>query len=739
VAMKIQSLFYPLPNFGNTNVFAAQNFREIVTHPFDPSNYWTTRGDHRFSDKAFVFGRYTWNRTNNTNFDGNLPAIGQIHDIRDTRAFVGSWTQSITSNLYNEARYGYSFTNEPRWGPQNGLGVAQSLGLQGLLANLPNLPGLLNVSFSGLGLSTITQTAFGNPDFYNQMNEAQDYLSWFHGKHSVKAGFRWAYYHANNVTASQNLYGNLAFSNRFTGFPYADFLLGIPSTASRSGPPLDQPFVRPSYDFFVTDEYKITPKLTMNIGLRYELHPDWSSGNGLASLFDIKTGSIVVEDGSLSKVSPLVPANYVPVIEASKAGYSGGALLQTDKNNFAPRLGVAWRPFDEKTVVRAGFGIFYDLVPTAVSMAGSPFSISEPSYTNPATNPNVILPLVFPPSVAGPTTISLPGAFKKDLRIPYSLQYNFTIERQIAKMGVRLSYIGTGTRQGEYQYNYNQPLASTALFVNKPRPFAQYPGITYTTNGAGHQYNSLNLEIKRRFATGFLYDFSWVWARDIGDLERDQSPENSYDLKRERAVWEDLPTHRVTGDFIYELPFGRGKRWLSGVGRYMELAVGGWEITSTYAYITGQFLTPLWTGPDPTGTAFTSSSTPAVVTIRPNLLHDPNLSSGQSIYRFFDLSAFSGPSPGAFGSSAKGVIVGPSSWIINSGIGKRLNFSERVHLRWELTATNVLNHPNYANPGLNITSAGAAGVITGVGGTTGNGGLDASSQRSMRMGLRLEF
>ena len=748
VALKIQDLFYPLPNFGNTSVLQAANYREIVTHPFDPNNYWTTRVDHRFGDKSFVYGRYTWNRANTTDYDANLPAIGRIHDQRDTRSALVSFTRLFTPLLVNELRYGYAFTNEPRYGNQNGLAIAKQLGLQGLLPDLPNLPGILNVAFSGLGLTTITEQVYRNPGFYNREHTVQDHLSWFHGKHSIKAGIQFSRYDANDVSESANLFGNLTFSKNYTNFPYADFLLGIPTTAKRAGPALDSPFNRWSYDFFVTDEYKLTPKLTMNIGMRYELHPFWSSGNGLASVFDIKTGRIVVQDGALNKISPLVPANYVNIVEASQAGYSGGSLLTTDKNNFAPRIGVAWRPFGEKTVIRAGFGIFYDVVPATVNMAGSPFSISEPSYTNPATNPDVILPIVFPNAVAGPSTISLPGAFKRDLRIPYSIQYNVTIERQIAKMGVRLSYIATGTRQGEYIYNYNQPLADTNLYVNKPRAFPQFPNINFTTNGAGHQYNSLNMEVKRRFASGLLYDFSWVWARDIGDLEGgnnpsgstfDQFPENAYNLHRERAVWEDIPTHRVTGDFIYELPFGKGKRWLSS-GKWTNLAAGGWEISSVYAYNTGQFLTPMWTGPDPTGTAFTSSKTPAQVTIRPNILQNPNLPESQrSIYNFFNVGAFGAPSPGAFGTSAKGVIIGPGSWIIDSGVAKNFSIAERARIRWELTATNVLNHPNYANPGLNITSAASAGVITDVGGTGGGGGLDASGQRSLRMGLRVEW
>jgi len=241
-------------------------------------------------------------------------------------------------------RYGYAFTNEPRWGAQKGLDLVNELGLKGLLPDLPNVQGVPNVAFSGLGLTTITQQAYRNPGFYNRAHFLQDHYSWFRGKHSIKAGAQITRYDANDVSQSLNLYGNMTFGNRYTGFPYADFLLGIPTTARRAGPALDSPFSRMAYDFFATDEYKITPKLTLSLGLRYELHPFWSSGNDLASVFDIKTGAIVVPDGSVSKVSALFPSSYVKVIGASQAGYSGSNLLSTDKNNVAPRVSLAWRP-----------------------------------------------------------------------------------------------------------------------------------------------------------------------------------------------------------------------------------------------------------------------------------------------------------------------------------------------------------------------------------------------------------
>ncbi|MDQ6675676.1 MAG: carboxypeptidase-like regulatory domain-containing protein [Acidobacteriota bacterium] len=740
VALRIQNLFYPVPNGGSATTLSTANFITVLTHSFDPNTYVTGRLDHRFSEKALVYARYTWQRQYNTNFDANLPTVGQITDTRNTRNAVASWSQIITPNLVNELRFGFAFTNEPRHGANDGPAIVQQLGLTGLVPNQPDLPGIPNIAFTGLGLTTITQQAYRAPGFYNNNEIIQENLTWIRGKHTVHSGAQLGFYHANDVTASLALYGSLSFSNRFTGFAYSDFLLGLPSTSSRAPAPLDSPFLRTAYDFFVTDEWKFSPALTVNLGLRYELHPAWSSGNGLASLFDLASSKIVVQDGSLQKVNALLPASFVGVTTASQAGYRGAALIDTDKNNFAPRIGAAWRPFGEKTVFRAGFGIFYDIVPTSINMAGVPFTVNEPSYTNPAGSPVVMLPNVFPAAgVGGPSTISLPGAFKKDLRIPYSIQYNVTVERQIWDMGVRISYVGTGTRQGEYIYNINQPLPSTVPYVSKTRPYPAFATINYTTNGAGHQYNGLNTEVKRRLAKGLLYDFTWTYARDIGDLERDQSPEDGRNLHRERAVWADIPTHRITNDMIYQLPFGRGKSWLSHGNRALELLAGGWQIMELTAWNTGFFLTPLWQGPDPANVANTTSTTPATVTIRPDILHDPNLPASQrSTQSWYDPGAFAAPAPGYFGSSAKGVIVGPSSFIVNAGVAKQFNVSERMRLRLDFQGTNILNHANFDVPNLTITNVGSAGTITGTG-NNGGGGLDASGARSFRLGLRVEW
>jgi len=740
VAKKIQDRFWPAPNFpANPTTLVANNYSEQKSRAFDPNTYWTTRIDHRFTEKAFVFGRYTWNRSFNRAFESNLPTIGQLDRVRDTRATTVSFTYAIRPTLVSESRWGLSFSDDPRQGPLRGREFVDSLGLVGLVSDLPDINGVPNIGFSTLGITTITQTAVRRPGFKNFTNQWQEHLNWYHGRHTLKTGFQIGRYQSQDGQQNNNLFGNLNFTNRYTGHPYADFLLGLPTTVSRAFPGLLTDRRRWGYEFFATDDFKITPRLTLNLGGRYELHPYWYEASGLFAVFDIDRSKIVVPNGSLSKVSPLMPRGYVDVIEAKDAGLPGKSLVRTDRNNFAPRVGFAYRPWGNDTVIRGGFGFFYDGVPRALGAAGVPYVINEPNFTNPTNNPAVILPRVFPAAgVAGPTTVTLPQAVNPDLRIPYSEQYNLTVEHQRWNTGFRVSYIGTNTRQGDYTFNINQPVPDTRLYGQKPRRFPNYPAITYRTNGAGHQYHALSIEAERRLAKGLAYQASWTWAKDIEDLNGflSGSPENAYDRLRERGNALDIPRHRVTGNMIYELPFGQKRRFLSGANRAVDTVIGGWEYTMIFSYYSGQFLTPLWTGTDPTGAAFTSSATIPNVTIRPDIRRNPNLPASQrTIDKWFDTSAFDAPDAGRFGTSANGVIVGPSSTVFHAGLAKLFKFSERTRLRFEVTATNLFNHPNFSNPGLNFSTV-AFGVISSAG---VDSDLDQSGARSLRMGLRFEW
>jgi hypothetical protein len=743
VAQKIQDRFYPLPNFGDTSRLVSQNYRQNVTRAWDAPIMWVVRGDHRFSERDFVYSRFTFTRGPNTPYEGNLPTIGRRIQRRDTRSLTGSYTHMFRPDLVNEVRYGMLLNNNPVAGPINGQDMVKDLGLVGLAPNLPDVSGLLKVNWSGVGLQNISQADYTNPGFRNHGEQVQNHLSWYTGRHSLKVGFEINRLEWDDYLAASALFGNLTFSSQFTnggvsgqGHPYADFLLGLPTSAQRAFPPIRLDRNRWQYDFFVADDFKVTPRLTLNLGIRYEIHSPWRENHGYISVFDIKSGSIVVPDGSLNKVSPLYPKNYLPLIGATAAGLPDNTLIKTDRNNFAPRIGLAYRPWSEKTVFRAGYGIYYDVVPFSFISGGSPFVLNEATYTNPVNNPGVTLPRVYPAEgTAGPSSVSVPGAIRPDLQLAYSMQYNFTIERQQWDNGLRLTYLGTNTRQGVWGYNYNSPVPDARPYVDKPRPFPNLSDVRYTTNGAGHQYNALTAEVTRQMKSGVFYQSSWTWARDIFDLASGGTPENPFDREREVGVAQSIPTHRWVSSMTYQLPVGKGRHFLSNLNRAADLLLGGWNIGGVYTAQTGQFLTALYTGPDPTGTVFTSSRTPAQVTRRPNQLRDPNLPGDQrTVGRWFDASAFAIPGAGQFGTASKGNLKGPGINCLNLGIYKQIAITESVKLNTELTAINALNHPNWSNPAVNISQTANVGVISGVGGV-----YDSTGARTLRLGLRLQW
>ncbi len=750
VSQRIQQKFFPLPNWGDPNTFHTQNYRELKIRPWDPYPYWTTRIDHKFSDKDLLFGRYTWVRSHNQPWEGNLPTIGQHWNQRDDRAASASYSHTFRPNVLNEFRWGFAFNNNPdnnnpSKGPQRGLQIVKDFGLVGLAPNLPDIAGILKLSFDN-GMTGLSQGNWRSKGYRTHTEEFQDHLNWFRGAHGVKFGLNLLRAEYDDFAASNCLFGCVNFTSKFTGTPYADFLLGIPTTASRAFPPLEVDRNRWAYDFFVADDWKVSPKLTLNLGVRYELHLNWKENHNMLSLFDVQSGKIVIPDAAMSQVSPIFPKDYVGIAKASSVGWDPARLVHLDKNNIAPRIGVAYRPWGNNTVFRAGWGMFYDAVPFVYSMgfADVPFVMSEPGYTNPLANPQVVFPRVFPAAGSGGLTqADLPWAENPDLRTPYSMQYNFTIQRQQWNTGFRVSYIGTGLRKSPWRYNYNSPVPDNQPYVAKPRPYGNFPDIMYTTNGAGHQYNGLTVEAVRQLAGGLYFQSSWTWARDRYDVDYNWdlsnsmwTAENPFNRAREIGPAQEIPTHRFTSNFIYQFPFGKGRHFASGISRWANLLIGGWEISGIYTTQTGMFLTPFWSGPDPVGIAYTNSD-PAWVTMRPDILADPNAGPHTSS-AWFNPAVFAPPQAGHFGTSGKGVIKGPGVNVWSGGLHKDFMLNERAALRWQITANNVFGHPNWQNPSTNINDR-SAGLITSDGGATSGWVGDRPGPRAFLMSVRLHF
>ena len=750
VALRIQERFYPLPNGGSSSTLQANNFKETLPRDRSKPYYATTRVDHNFGANDRVFARFTLQQTTNPVWEGNLPAFGMREQFRQDKAVTFSYTRILGSSLVNEFRAGHAYNNNPIAGPIQGLDVVESLGLRGLAPGLPDVSGLLKVSFPGSGLTGLSQIDWTNPGFLNRINQVQNQTTWLRGTHSFKFGAEVRHIDWEEQTAPGNLFGNVDFTGRFTavpgiaasGHPYADFLFGVPNTASRAFPPVPALRSRSTYDFFAQDDWKLTRNLTLNLGLRYELHPGWTEREDRLAFFDIVSGKIVVPDGGVDNVSPLMPTSYVDVVAAGSLGLPSRTLVRTDRNNFAPRLGFAYRPFGGgETVIRGGYGLYYDMMPIDIWASRAPFVFQETAFTNPAV-PTVVLPTVFPATgTTGPATIALPLAVNPDLQLPYSHQWNATIEHERWRTGFRLSYVATLGREMWYTRDVNAPVADGRLYIEKSRPFPRYPDIVYADNGATHDYHGVTLEAERRFAKGLFFQAAYTAAKDRTEtVEWFNAIENPFDLGRERSRDSATPLHRVTTAVMYDLPFGHDRTWLSSAPRLVDLALGGWQVSMVGYLQSGTYLTPTISVPDPTGTRFTTAATRPVISIRPDQLGDPSLSD-PTIDRWFDVGAFGAPPVGRFGTAERGAIEGPGLNLWHFGLHKRFRLTGRPDgptFRIEITSTNIFNEPQWANPNVNVTPTNvSAGKISAIGG--GSGSIQQAGMRAMRLGFRMEW
>ncbi len=739
---------WPAPNYGNTSVFSSQNYRAQHRRPYSKPHNSQTRVDHRISDRNTIFGRYLHQRQTNPVFESGLPGtVGLRNQVRVVKHVVLSDTHVFSPTLINEARFGIAYNTNPYFANDlDGPAFVKAAGLTNVTrdGSLPDVKEVPIVRFaSGPAIQTVEVI---NHRLFNEdiTFQWQDTLSVITGKHSMRFGVEINKRHFNDQSNPSNVFGNFQFTNAYTGFNFADFLLGVPASISRGAAAQKRQDRSVAYDFFFHDSYRITSSLTLNLGLRYELHPGWTTSGSRISAFDKTQGAIVVPDAALPLVSDLFPTNLVPVIGNSKTDFND-RLFKTDMTNFAPRVGFAWRPFGVQTfVIRGGYGIFYESIPRQPSLFSVPFIVNEPSFTNPKDikDPQFVQwPLAFPRVTKG-AGVSIPGTWENGFRTPYAQNWNMTVEKEALSMAFRASYVGTGGRQMPHPFNINQPLPGPGLYINKPRLFPELSGITEQRNGASHTYHAMNLEVERRFSKGLMFQSSFTLAKDLGD--EDVTPENTYDRARERAQTQIQPFRRWLGFFIYELPFGKGKPIGSGVTGFARHLLSGWELSSSAALQDGRNETPLWQTRDIHGIAHTTSSTPPNVTYRPNCLYDPNFSPGrQSINAWYDVNAFALPAtPGVLGSCGRGIIKGPGVRVLHAGLFKTFTVTERYRFRFGLQATNALNHPNWSNlssNALRLDNTSARAEITGASGATSSSAGDASGSRELRLDLRVEF
>lgn len=739
VALKSQNFFFPTPNFGPAGLQSG-NWRSLFPST-SSNNTGDGRLDYNISEKDRAFGRFTYHANSSLSINGgSLPAASYFVNRPTVSAFL-SWTHVFGPTLLNEFRTGVSRNNEVEGPTLIGSQVISQIGLQGIDAP-PGLPGVPVFNITGISNTNAHSGPVHNLDTNYQW---VDDLSWTKGSHFLKFGIDIVRDQLSGFFNSNNVDGTMNFTGVYSGSAYADFLLGLPQTTSDNAlPPF--PYLRSTmWSFYAQDQWKVTPRLTVNYGLRYELDGPYYDKNGSIYSFDPQKLAIVVPQAGLSHISPLFPKT-IPIISAQQAGYPESTLVKFRKHNFYPRIGVAYQlTNDGKTAIRAGYGTYSSTVYPNIVQRGGPFAGSE-TFFNSLTNGVPLLSFPNPFSTVGTLgSFQSVTAVNPNIRVPYVQQWNATLERQIGKVGVSVSYVGTHGTDLLYERNLNQPPPSTIPFTKSRYLLSSaFSSINWIENGANQDYNGLQLAATKTVGQNLTINSGYTWARDLTEVTDTAGViQNQFDLRSERGNNPYTPMHRFYAVVVYALPVGKGRHFGRTMPRALDETIGGWRLSAIETYQTGLWFTPSFTGFDVSNTN--------VIGGRPDELAGvPLYPANRSIGEWFNPAAFAipgcpatqpvcaHPAPvGRFGDAAPFQLEGPSIEDLDLALMKDFHFTETKFLRFEALASNAMNHPNFGLPATSINSTATVGRITS---TIGSNYLRGSAdERQINLMLRFEF
>ncbi|HXM92940.1 MAG TPA: TonB-dependent receptor [Candidatus Dormibacteraeota bacterium] len=714
LALAITQLF-PLPNVNGLGFnFVSNPVRSESRNNFD------IRVDQKFRDKDYAFFRFSYEDQPSvipgpffmTNGDGG----GFFTGVEDNayRSFAASWTHLFNPNLINEFRLGYNRVNSQR------LQTNSDKTSAALLGNTTGFPGVPNVSGNGglpqLTFSDQSASTIGSPTFLpsREIQNAYsllDNVNWARGRHSWKFGTE---VRTEEFTIFQPAAprGNLNFASVFTdnpaaigtgGLGFASFLAGLASGGSITNlHNID--YHRPVYAFYAQDDWKVTPRLTLNLGLRYELFATIKERNNEQGTFDLNTRTLIVPKGVNVQLTPTLAALF----PLKATGTSG--LIKPDLNNFAPRFGLAYRVTD-KLVVRTGYGIFYG-GNEAGPWSNPSMGFNPPFFTmqvfNSGCGAAAANPATLDCSIPGLSTLA--GGFPANslvdpntpflfsvnphLVTPYMQQWHLTTQYQLPGNTVlEIGYAGSkGTKQYLF-FNANQaaPSDNPNLPFAPRRAFPQIDASIAEIQSTGRsRYDSLQVRAEKRFSHGLTFLTAWTWAHSL-DLasNADLGAQNGGDFRNHlQPQWEhgnsDFDVrHRFVFSYLYEIPAGRGKRFLGDAGGVLNQIAGGWQVGGITTLSTGNWFTIL------DANNFSNSDSQQ----RPDLIGNPHAVPCVP-GTFFNTCAFANPAPGSFGNVGRNTIQGPGYQVWDLSLFKNFHLREKMNLEFRSEFFNAFNHPN---------------------------------------------
>jgi Carboxypeptidase regulatory-like domain len=737
VSQKLQDLLYPDPNQVGQGTFGmANNFYADPGGAYD-SNVYSFRGDQKISDKNLLFARVGLTMTNGDTYRGGLKSgygSGSILSNIPGRSVVVSDTHTFSANLVNEVKLGFNRTYSESTDYNFGIDVQSQLGIQGIdnPGNDPSISSMPQFTFGG---AIPIAASTGRNQAYTAQNTYQviDNVSWHKGRHNMKFGGEVRRLQVNNQNKPLNVRGAYSFDDRLTGLAYANFLLGWPSGATR-GIARPNAYPRSTYwGFYWQDDLKLHSRVTLNFGVRYEYQTPWVEKYDRMFTFEPSTGSLVTAGSTIP--TDLVPqvAATLPIRTARDAGLPERSLMFNDGNNWSPRIGLAIRPFgDATTVVRAGYGVYAQFWPglLALNATGGPWQSTESFILENPNTPAIQFPAPFvaTSTFSGVQTIS---GTSPHFPSENTHQWNFSFGRQILGMAVDIAYVGTRSLNVPYSEDLNLLRPSTTPFSAARRPYSRYNAANLVQAGGSATYHGFTIQADRRMARGLWFNVNYTLAKGLTDVDlrgySTGAQQNQYARFLERADDSNLRRQQLRFSYLFDLPVGRGQRFLNGISRPLDLVIGGWQLSGITTMVTGQRLSPAYSNADP---AFTNQFSG-----RPDRTGDGNFESDamrdsiKSRAPIFDRSAFVLPATGRgfYGNSARYVLTGPGQSIWNLAVHKNWKLGEEraFQFRWEMF--NAFNRANFNNPTTNI-QAGDFGLVT-----------TAQAGRSMLFGLRFDF
>ena len=736
LAQRLTALIPPL----NANGSQGYNY---IANPVENTHRANVdvRVDHKFSDKDNSFYRFSYEnqpRLIPSPFQGTLlDGGGFFSGIEDNsyRSIALSESHLFRSSLVNEFRLGYNRINSHRYQLNFSEDVSGQLGFSGVPFT-PINGGLPQLTFSDGSAPTL-----GSPTFLPSVEIQNTYVlsdnvTWVKGAHTWKFGteIRREEFTIFQPAASRGQEGfgpgltdnPQAAATGTAGSAFASFLVGLADSGSIVNLH-NVDYFRPLYSFYVQDDWRATPKLTLNLGLRYELFTTVKERHDEQGTFDLQdptNPTIIVPKGQTMQLTPALQA--IP-LTVSPTGSRG--LIPVPLHNFAPRIGFAYQ-LTPGTVLRGGYGIFYggqENGPYSNPSPGfnPPFFITQ-SFNQPCSLPSANPTLNgqgfdcavpglsnAPGGIAGSAGIAVgfpadsltnpntPTLFTIDPKLltPALQQWHFGIERQLGRDTVfQVTYAGSKGDHLFTFYNGNQAAPSadpSAPFApRRPVPLIDTSINLFRSDGWS-KYNSLQSRLERRFTKGFSLLVTYTYSH----AEDDASNANLGSQNNDGFRYFPLPNldkgnasfdvrHRFTASYMYELPFGKGKALLGDASGALQQVAGGWQVAGITTISSGNWFTPT----DSNGNFANSDGFEGQL---PNVVADPNHSPHCQPKTFFNTCAFVNPPLGSFGDAGRNSVLGPGFQIWDFSVFKTFQMSERTHLEFRTEFFNLPNHTNF--------------------------------------------